>query len=165
LGWYPRNVTNVTLSRVDVIHSRYADTLSYAPRALIGSSSSYEDVESTSTADTASTLSNITISGSRSEGISPPLLGLNLLAGIDSLLIEDVWLETMADPSRGLDVSTVRGFTGANGHEITVGESSPDGLGLVVENLVVREEAVTMRSTLLDKFDVDEAFDGRWVIR
>ncbi|KAF2759830.1 glycoside hydrolase [Pseudovirgaria hyperparasitica] len=171
LGWYPRTVSNVTLAHIAVIHSRYSSSLAYAPRALIGSSSAYSDLHATDTANTSCSLANITISDLRAEGISPALLGLNMLANLDSFLVDGVFIEELPPPVTYLDVANVTGFTDAEGEKVALGADSADtgGMGLTIRAFKVGNESVSFAKGNWDldglgRVNVDESYWGKWTI-
>lgn len=169
-GWYQRTLTNITVDHVDVIHSRYISQSKDYPRALIGSSASYVDADSTSTADINSYISNYTVSNWRSEGISPALLGINPLANIDTFVIENIWIEELAPDTTQVDMSTFRPFTDAsNGDQIKLGASSPGNIGLTIKDYYVGSTHITFAADNWDSFslgrlNIDGAFSGRWIV-
>ncbi|KAL1614908.1 hypothetical protein SLS54_009357 [Diplodia seriata] len=168
-GWYPRTVTNVTVDAVDVVHTRYISQSVEYPRALLGSAASYEDPESTSTADVAQNVSAYTISNWRCEGICPALLGINPLQNIDTLTLSNVSIEKLAPHPTLVDTSTLRVFTDAdNGNApIVLGGNSPDGIGLTIRDFYVGGEKITLAAGNWDsesagRLNIDGAYEGRW---
>ena len=168
-GWYPRQVSNIVVDSVNVIHSRYISQATEYPRALVGSAASYTDLTSTSTADVTLDLSNFTVSNWRSEGISPALLGINPLVNIDTFTIENVWIETLAPDGTLLDTSTLTVYTDGNdgNQAIKLGSNSPNGLGLTIENFYVGNEKITIAagnwdSYSLGRLDIDASYWGHW---
>jgi hypothetical protein len=94
-GWAPRNLTNTTVSHVSIIHSRYSSNSSHP--CIIGANQVYTYPESdTHTADTSSSLSNITFSNIISEGISGSLFQIVPLQNIHGLRIENVSVDTFS---------------------------------------------------------------------
>lgn len=169
-GWYPRNLTNVTVDTIDVIHSRYISQDREFPRALIGSAASYENSSSTSTADTTSRLSNYTVSNVRSEGISPGLLGINPLQDIDTMVINNVWIEELAPQATLVDTSTFRLFTDSEVNQpIQLGQRSPNNTGLTINAYYVGDTHVTFtagnwNSSSLGRLDINTSFQGKWTV-
>ncbi|EMR71376.1 putative dextranase protein [Eutypa lata UCREL1] len=170
-GWYQRTLDNITVDHVDIIHSRYISQTAEYPRALIGSAASYLDVESTSTADINSYISQYTVSNWRSEGISPALLGINPLANIDTFEITNVWIEELAPSTTEVGMSTFRIFTdAANGNEpIQLGANSPDNIGLTIKDYYVGSTHITHAadnwdSYSLGRLNIDGAYSGRWTV-
>jgi len=170
-GWYPRNLTNITVSDVNLIHSRYLTSSVPYPRALIGSAANFADPDSTSTALTTTSISNFTIADWRSEGISPALFGVNPLGNLDTFTISNVWIEEMAPPTTGVGMSSLRVFTDAesDNRSVQLGESSPGNIGMAITDFYVgdvkiSEAAGNWDSSSLGGLDIDGEFEGRWSI-
>ncbi|KAK2759786.1 hypothetical protein FQN54_002520 [Arachnomyces sp. PD_36] len=169
MGWYARDIGNITINQVDVIHCRYNSYLDWAPRALIGSSSSYLDVESTNTADTSTTISDYTVSNIRAEGLSPGLISLNMLSNINNFVIENAWIEEFVPLD--VDVSAIRGFTDKNNNnaKVTLGANSEDGIGLRITNYIVGDEQISFdagnwNASSTGKLSVDADYEGSWTV-
>ncbi|KAJ5382554.1 hypothetical protein N7517_000465 [Penicillium concentricum] len=172
LGWYPRALKNIHIDHLDIIHSRYYSFLGYAPRAIIGSSSSYVNTDATNTADVTTTISNFTVSNIRSEGISPGLISLNMLSNIENFKIENAWIEEFS-PVPQLGTSAIVGFTDANhdNQKVALGSSS-DGasMGLTISgykvgNTAISFEAGNWDATQAGRLDVDQAYSGKWTVQ
>ncbi|PMD45998.1 glycoside hydrolase family 49 protein [Hyaloscypha variabilis F] len=167
-GWYQRNLTNITVDHVNVIHNCYQSQEVDYPRALIGSAASYLDVDSTSSADTYSFISNYTMSNWWSEGISPALVGVNPLSNIDTMLLSNIWIEQLANDTTQVDMSTFRVFTDAsNGAAVQLGSRSPNNLGLTIQNYYVGSTHITFAAGNWDSFslgrlNIDGAYAERW---
>lgn len=168
-GWYQRNISNITVDSVNVIHSRYISQAADYPRALIGSAASYTDVDSTSDADIYSYVSDYTISNWRSEGISPALLGINALENIDTFTINNVYIEQLAPDTTQVDMSTFRPFTDASAGNkaIALGSKSPNGIGLIIKDYYVGSTHITLAagnwdSYSLGRLNIDASVWGNW---
>lgn len=171
-GWYSRDVSNVTVDQVQVIHARYITQEVYWPRGLAGSAVSYLDQESTSTADVTKTLSNYRITNARCEGICPNLVGINPLNNIDTFLFSNIWMEKLAPLTTQVGQSTFRVFTDANhgNKTVTLGENSPDNLGLIIEDFYVGDEKISFENDnwqhdKLGQLNIDGHWEGRWTVR
>ncbi|KAK7224466.1 hypothetical protein V2G26_012469 [Clonostachys chloroleuca] len=171
-GWYARDLDNVTVDSVEVIHTRYISQETPWPRALVASAASYEDDKSTSTADITKRLSNYRVTNWRCEGICPALLGFNPLQNIDNMTFSNIWAEKLGAPTTGVGQSTIRVFTdGDNGNQtIALGDQSPGNLGLVVENFFVGDEKISFDAnnwdaSSLGQLDIDGYWQGRWTVR
>lgn len=173
LGWYPRNVENCHLDHLDIIHTRYFNFLDYAPRALIGSSSSYENTDGTDTADVTTTISNFTVSNIRAEGISPGLISLNMLSNYDDFHIDNAWIEEFT-PIPGLDISSIVGFTDSshNDQKVSLGDASTNGTqgtGLTITGYKVGDTAISFANgnwnvTQAGRLSVDNSYWGKWTV-
>ena len=170
-GWYQRNLTNITVDSVDVIHSRYISQSANYPRALVGSSGSYLNPASTSNANIYSHISSFTVSNWRSEGISPALLGINPLENIDNFNITNVWIEELAPLTTLVDMSSLRPFTDATngGNKIKIGANSPGNVGLTITNFQVGGTRISFAANnwnlnSLGRLNINGAFSGRWIV-
>ena len=168
-GWYPRDLNNITIDSVNVIHSRYISQAGPYPRALVASAASYLDTSSTSKADITKHLSNYVVSNWRSEGVSPALLGINPLENIDTMTFENIWVEKLAPDTTLVDTSTFTKFTDdSHGNTpITLGANSPGNLGLTIKNFVVGDEHITLAANNWDSYstgrlNIDGSYWGRW---
>ncbi|KAI5778033.1 glycoside hydrolase [Geopyxis carbonaria] len=155
LGWAPRDVGNVTLVRVDVIHSRYSAQLDYEPRALIASAAT-----ALGTADTAMTIANYTITGFRGEGIQPALLGMNLLANIDGFTVENIFIAEWHPNATGMAVSKVRGFEDKQGEKVGMKD-------FLIKTFIVGTGRATFEADnwgvgRLGELEFEDAYWGDW---
>lgn len=170
-GWYPRNLTNITVDSVDVIHSRYISQDAQYPRALIGSAVNYLNVTSTSDASIDAFISDFTVSNWRSEGLSPGLIGVNPLSNIDTFLVENIWIEELAPNTTLVDMSTFTPFTDStNGNAaVQLGANSPDNLGLIIQNFTVGTTVISFAADNWNSYDlgcldIDASYWGRWTV-
>lgn len=171
-GWYSRDVTNVTVDEVQVIHARYITQEVFWPRGLVGSAVSYLDQESTSTADVTKGLSNYRVTNARCEGICPNLVGINPLNNIDTFLFSNIWMEKLAPRTTQVGQSTFRVFMDAEHGNKTValGDNSPDNLGLIIEDFYVGDEKISFENDnwqhdKLGQINFDPHWEGRWTVR
>ena len=174
MGWYPRTLSNIRVDQLDVIHSRYYSFLGYAPRAIIGSSSSYVNTDSTSTADVSTAISNFTVSNVRSEGLSPGLISLNMLSNIVDFYVDGAWIEEFS-PVPQLGISAVVGFTDANqnNQKVTLGDpsdNSTSGIGLTISGYKVGSTAISFsagnwNASSAGHLDIDPAYSGKWTVQ
>ncbi|KAG9253158.1 Dex49a from penicillium Minioluteum complex with isomaltose [Emericellopsis atlantica] len=169
-GWYARDVDNVTVDAVQVVHTRYQTQQVFWPRGIAGSAVSYLDQESTRTANVSKTLSNYSVTNARCEGICPNLVGINPLNNIDMFLMKNIWIETLAPEITDVGKSTFRVFTDEEGNEVQLGAQSPGGIGLVIEDFYVGDEKISFendnwRREQLGQIDFDEHWDGKWTLR
>ncbi|CAM1501427.1 Fc.00g105890.m01.CDS01 [Cosmosporella sp. VM-42] len=169
-GWYPRDVDNVTVNAVDVIHTRYISQGTPWPRALVASAASYLDQDSTKTADTSKSVSNFLFSNWRCEGICPALLGYNPLANIDTMKFKNIWIEKFHPRPMLVGTSTFRVFTDGSGNPIALGDHSAQNLGLIIEDFTVGNTKISMandnwRDYQDGRLNIDGHWWNRWTIR
>ena len=169
-GWHARDISNVTVDAVDVIHTRYISQGTLWPRALVASAADYLNQESTSTADTSKGVSNFLFSNWRCEGICPALFGFNPLENIDTMVFRNIWIEKFHPRPMLVGTSTFRVFTDGSGKPITLGENSPDKLGLVIDNFMVGDVRISMandnwRDNQDGRLNIDGNWWNRWTVR
>lgn len=170
LGWEPRNINNITIDQLNVIHTRYTSTEAPYPRALVGSAASYENPDSTSTADVTAVISNFTVSNARAEGISPALISMNLLSHLEGMTIQNAWIEEFS-PITDLGTSTVTGFTDANnGNQTVAMGTESDAIGLSIQNYRVGDTLVSFdnynwNATSIGALNVESIYWGKWDVQ
>lgn len=170
-GWYSRNISNITVQDVEVLHTRYHDQSQLYPRAMIASAINYLDQDSTSNANTEFTVSDYTLRNWRCEGICPGLIGVNPLQNIDTMRLENIWIEDLGDPSTQVGVSTFRVFTDElrGNRMVTLGAKSPGGIGLAIQDFYVGGEHISFEAGNWDvnskgRIDFDEHWSGNWTV-
>nr|BDS04947.1 4-O-a-D-isomaltooligosaccharylmaltooligosaccharide 1,4-a-isomaltooligosaccharohydrolase [Sarocladium kiliense] len=164
-GWYSRNISNITVESVEVLHTRYHDQHHLYPRGMIASAINYLDQDSTSNANIEWTVSDYTLRNWRCEGICPNLVGINPLQNIDTMTLENIRIDGFGDPSTQVGVSTFRVFTDElrGNQTVTLGAKSPGGIGLAIKDFYVGGEHITFEA---DNWDINSkgkiAFDEHW---
>ncbi|KAG9909554.1 Isopullulanase complexed with Isopanose, partial [Aureobasidium melanogenum] len=144
-GWASRNISNIQVDNVNIIHSRWNSNGSNP--GLIGSNNVYDpsttstSAINSSTADTHSTAQDITFSNIRAEGISGPLMRIYALENFSNITISDVWIEEFGCCSgyeeTGIPESFMPAMTDSNGKNVTVKD-------FVISNFMVGDEKVTL---------------------
>ena len=125
-GWASRTLNNITVDHVDIIHSGYSSNGSHP--SLFGANQVYPVPETqTNTAVLTNTVSNLTFSNFRSEGLSGDLFRIVPLANFENILIDNVSIDSFSVPTDGIHVSEFPIFTDANGKPVTI------------ENFVIKE--------------------------
>ncbi|KAI4724371.1 glycoside hydrolase [Aureobasidium sp. EXF-10728] len=146
-GWASRNISNIHVDNIDIIHSRWNSNGSNP--GLIGSNNLYDpstdstSATNTSTADTYSSASNIVLSNIRSEGISGPLMRIYALENLNNFTISNVWIEEFGSCDGYEDIGISDSFmplmSDGNGNNITVD-------GFVISNFIVGDEKVSLET-------------------
>ena len=169
-GWQPRNITNVMVDSVDVIHSRYSSNNIWAPRSLIGSSAAYTDTSATNTADSGTMIANYAVSNLRSEGISPSIMGLNPLSNIANFTVDNIWVEEYSPPTTGIGMSFVNEFTDGNLNNapISIGDELQEH-GITITDYYVGNEKITFgldnwAASSMGKLNVSATYWGKWTV-
>ncbi|KAL9092930.1 MAG: hypothetical protein Q9159_000554 [Coniocarpon cinnabarinum] len=174
LGWNPRNVSDVTVTNVSQIHSRYFtnDAAGTTGDALIMSTVFPDDATNMNTADTSCYLANVSISNLRAEGISPSLMRLSPLMNYDDLHVQGAWIEELSPIETGLQTSWAHKWTDGNrnGQPVQFGANSPTGMGVRIEGFYVGSEKIGFAeknwdTTSLGSLDFDDFFWGGWTVQ
>ncbi|KAL2204386.1 glycoside hydrolase, partial [Sarocladium strictum] len=170
-GWYSRNITNITVSDVNIMHTRYHDQHILYPRGMIASAINYLDQDSTSNANIEWSVSDYLLRDWRCEGICPNLVGINPLQNIDTMRLENIWIEDFGDPSTQVGVSSFRVFTDEKrgNQTVTLGAKSPGGIGLAIKDFYVGGEHISFENGNWDvnstgKLNFDEHWFGNWSV-
>ncbi|KAL7940443.1 dextranase [Trichoderma barbatum] len=169
-GWHQRNIDNVTVNAVDVIHTRYISQGKNWPRALVASAAYYLNQDATNTADSSKGVSNFIFSNWRCEGICPALFGFNPFENVDTMLFKNIWIEKFHPRPMLVGTSTFRAFTDNNGRAVTLGDHSPSNLGLIIDNFMVGDTRISMandnwRDYQAGRLNIDGHWWSRWTVR
>ncbi|ORY65536.1 glycoside hydrolase [Pseudomassariella vexata] len=146
-GWQSRDLANITVDGVDVVHMKYSSNTSHP--SIVGANQVYGVDETwTNTADLSKTVRDMYIGNVRAEGIGGNLLRICPLANYQNVVIENVSLDRVSPRTNGIYQSempvfknwlgksvdikgfVIRGFT-VGGEKITqkAGNYGPDALG------------------------------------
>lgn len=133
-GWASRNITNVTVDGVDIIHMKYNSNMSHP--SLIGANQIYDYPETqTDTADLSSTIRDVYFGNIRAEGISGNLMRIVPLANYVNITVENVSIEKFGAASTGIHQSQLPTWTNAEGQNVHIN-------GFTVTNFTVAGETV-----------------------
>lgn len=136
-GWRSRNLRNITVDGVDVIHMKYSSNVSHP--SIIGSNQVYGYPENdTSTADLENTVRDVCFRNIRAEGIGGNLMRIVPLAHYENITIENVSLETFSDRSNGIYRSELPLWEDEDGNVVSI-------TGFTVRNYTVGGEAILPR--------------------
>jgi hypothetical protein len=153
MGWDSRDVRDVTLRDIYIIHTRYIKSETYVPSAIIGASPFY--LPGRRSVDRKKIIS-LTITNLVCEGPSLALMRITPLQNYRGVVVEDV-----AFPD-GLQTNSI-----GTGRSI-VPASDGLGFGVTISNWTVGEERVTManyHADSLGQLDIDESYWGQWTVR
>ncbi|KAI1360506.1 dextranase [Xylaria arbuscula] len=128
-GWAARDMANVLVDGVDVIHMRYSSNGSHP--SIIGANQIYNvDETDTSTADLSRTVRNATFRNIRASGVGGNLMRLVPLAHHEDVRLENISLEQFSVRSNGIYESQFPVWTDADGQRVSVS-------GFVINNFTV----------------------------
>jgi hypothetical protein len=118
-GWAARDLNNITVDGVDVIHMKYSSNGSHP--SIIGANQVYDVPETqTDTADLTKSVSDVYFGNIRAEGIGGNLMRICPLANYDNVVIENVSLESFSIDTNGIYRSELPVFTNASGAAVTI---------------------------------------------
>ncbi|KAJ4419491.1 hypothetical protein N0V82_004936 [Gnomoniopsis sp. IMI 355080] len=118
-GWASRNISNVTVDGIDIIHMKYNSNESHP--SIIGANQLYDVPETqTNTADLCSTIRDVYFGNIRAEGISGNLMRIVPLANFVNVTVENVSIEVFGAASTGIHQSQLPTWTDADGNEVSI---------------------------------------------
>jgi hypothetical protein len=134
-GWATRELSNITVDGVDVIHMKYNSNGSHP--SIIGANQVYDVSETlTNTADLSKWVSNVYFGNIRAEGIGGNLMRICPLANYYNVVIENVSLESFSVRTNGIYESELPVFTDASGNAVSM-------TGFVIRGFTVGGESIT----------------------
>jgi hypothetical protein len=152
-GWVPREINNVSLSNIDVIHNRFS--WDHVHNGGVINSARYwafesRDDSSTGYGDTSQTVQNITIDNLRVEDKIPYVFRVYAQSNLSNMLIRNLWVESWTNSV--LD-NTLRAEKDENNVAVTVENVSFDNF--YVGNQKVSKQDGTWSSVGNLNFDSD----------
>ncbi|KAL0479553.1 hypothetical protein AKO1_007738 [Acrasis kona] len=149
MGWSWRNISNVTVDSLFVIHTRYFKSETFVPSAIIGASPFYSpDQKVRPEASVSVTFSNLIC-----EGLCPSLVRIVPLQSYNNLLI--------------LNASFPDGLMRNDIGRSIVSKQKNIKMGIKIMNWFIAGEKVTMsnfKTDSLGRFDIDSSYWGQWSI-
>lgn len=142
-GWSPRNINNLTIDEVDIIHNRIWWSDIKFNTCIINSASFYADTESTKTADPNQWITGLTISNIRSEGMNPCAMRIYTLSSTQFVTIKNFWIEQWNSLNIYSQISLFKAYTDYNKRKVFIGNQSRDKRGLMIQNYTVGAIRVT----------------------
>ncbi|KAI0487713.1 dextranase precursor [Xylaria cf. heliscus] len=134
-GWAARNMENVLVDGVDVIHMRYSSNGSHP--SIVGANQVYGIAETqTNTADRSLTVRNATFRNIRAEGVGGNLMRIVPLTNYEDVVLENISLEQFSVRSTGIYESQLPVWTDGSGQPVSVS-------GFVINNFTVGGVRIT----------------------
>lgn len=162
-GWASRQLTNITIDRVNVIHQSYQNALDNP--GLIGSDNSYAATDTGisnnhSTANVANTMSNVTWSNFRAEGPSACLFRIYALENLKGLKFRNIWIESFEPQSINTAQSLLPVFHDAvTGAQVQVSDFE-------IQNFTIGKTKITASNAAsVGQIVVDPAYDSAVVYK
>lgn len=164
-GWSPRNIGQMLVNGVDVIHNRmHRDDHN---TCIVNSAKHFLDPDSNFFADPQAFVSDIGLSNIRSEGMNLCAMRLYALSSWRNIHIENLWIEEW----NGLDIarqaSRFTALSNAAGVAVSIGNELREQQGLSILNYTVAGERITRaagnwRADELGRLDFDPALSESW---
>ncbi|KAM0287730.1 hypothetical protein ACHAQH_000261 [Verticillium albo-atrum] len=162
MGWKPRNVSDVSVKKVRLIHNRWIQPNAYVPSAILGASPFYADPK---LIDPSRNMS-LHIDDLVCEGICAALMTMAPLQNFD-MLVENVHFEKMHDDSTVRIGHSVVGMdAGDNMNNYTPGQGNLT-LGIVIRNWTIgsqRVDSTNWGENQLGQASIHPDFEGDWSI-
>lgn len=136
-GWSPRNINNITIDQVDIIHNRIWWSDIKHNTCLINSATFYSDTEANDTADPNQLINNLTLSNIRSEGMNPCAIRIYSLSSLEYITIKNLWIEQWNQLDKYSQVSLFKAFTDKYRKQVHIGNQANDKKGLAILNYTV----------------------------
>lgn len=133
-GWRSRDLRNITVDGVDVIHMKYSSNTSHP--SIIGANQVYGYSEDdTSTADLDNTVRDVFFGNVRAEGIGGNLMRIVPLAHYENITIENVSLDMFSERSNSIYRSEFPLWEDEEGNVVSI-------TGFTVRNFTVGGEPI-----------------------
>ncbi|KAF4340801.1 dextranase [Fusarium beomiforme] len=162
MGWKPRNVANVSLSNLRIIHNRWLRPDAYVPSAILGASPFYGDPQEI---DTKRTM-QVKIDDVVCEGICAALMTLAPMQNFD-LRISNVHFKKLhEDTELRLGRSVVGMDEGEDMDNFIPGQGNLT-LGIHIKNWTIGNTRVDKKNGSEDgmgQFKINPMLDGQWSI-
>ncbi|TVY79605.1 Dextranase [Fusarium oxysporum f. sp. cubense] len=162
MGWKPRNVSDVSVSKLRIIHNRWIKANAYVPSAVLGASPFYGDPKEI---DTQRTM-QVKIDDVVCEGICAALMTIAPMQNFD-LKMSNVRFQTLhKDAELGLGRSVVGMDAGEGMDNYTPGQGNLT-LGIHITNWTIADKEVDKKNVgedMLGQLKINPMFDGDWTI-
>ena len=147
-GWTPRNIDDVAVTNTHVIHNRmFWKDVKYNT-CILNSSSHWEDMGSTKTANPGTTVRNMRFENITVEGTTNCALRVYALSNTENIHIKNLEIDgwNALDPIS--QVSHLKRYSNAGGQRVTIGNETTNSRGIKLENY-------TVGGTTIDKSGTD----------
>lgn len=162
MGWQPRNVSDVIIEDVRVIHSRYYNSLTVVPSSIIGASPYYADPKIVNPNSTISaTIRNIVC-----EGLCPALVRVAPLQNYD-LTVENVHFDSLLKNDTVQLGQSLIGATLSESEDDYVEGQQNLTVGIHIRNWTIGNQNVNQSNwgpSQLGQLNVSSDFVGEWSI-
>ncbi|WP_274995485.1 family 49 glycosyl hydrolase, partial [Promicromonospora iranensis] len=136
-GWTPRNIDGVSVTNTHVIHNRmFWKDVKYNT-CILNSSSHWEDMGSTKTANPGTTVRNMRFENITVEGTTNCALRVYALSNTENIHIKNLKIDGWNGLDPSSQVSHLKRYTNTAGQKVTIGNETSDSRGIKLENYTV----------------------------
>ncbi|KAH7172900.1 glycoside hydrolase [Fusarium sp. MPI-SDFR-AT-0072] len=162
MGWKPRNVTDVSVGKLRIIHNRWIKPDAYVPSAILGASPFYGDPKEI---DTQRTM-QVKIDDVVCEGICAALMTIAPMQNFD-LKMTNVRFETLHKDAELRLGRSVVGMDAGEGMDNYTPRQGNLTLGIHITNWTIGDKEVDKKNAgedVLGQLKINPMFDGDWTI-
>ncbi|MDU0347826.1 glucodextranase DOMON-like domain-containing protein, partial [Actinomyces sp. MRS3W] len=141
-GWTPRNIDGVEVDSTAIIHNRmYSGGVGYNT-CVFNSSSHWTNMNSTMTADPATTVRNLRFTNTTVEGSVNCAMRIYAQSNTENIEIDGFHIDSWGGQDPYLQQSVLKLFTNTDGEQVVLGNEVDEGNGLYLHNYTVGGEAI-----------------------
>ena len=166
-GWWPREINNVLVEDIDVIHNRIFWKDQKFNTCLINSSSVWTDMNAINTADPNKLIQNLTIRNVRSEGKSPCAMRLFAVSDWKNIVIDGLYIDAWSDMPKSSQQSLFKAYFNSNQSEqVEIGQGDN---GVKIHNFMVEGQPVlksddSWKADNLGRINFDAELFDSWTL-
>jgi hypothetical protein len=166
-GWTPRQIDGVLVKDTHVIHNRMSWKDVKYNTCVLNSSSHWEDMGSTTTADPTTSVANMRFENITVEGTTNCAMRVYALSNTENIHISNLDIDGWNDLDPSSQVSHLKRYTDAAEQQVTIGDETNDSRGIKLENYTVGGTAITKtsgnwRADRLGRLDFDADTWDSW---
>ncbi|KAK9491661.1 family 49 glycosyl hydrolase [Lipomyces doorenjongii] len=167
VGWAPRNIINITVDDVDIIHNRIWWEDLKVNTCLINQAPSATDTSSITTADTTQTIQDLTFNNVRSEGMNMCFIRIWALSNLYNVNVNNMWIESWNGMPDSSQQSVFHALYNSFGSQVIIGNEVTDGQGLGLSNYqasatIVTKAANNWQDTSVGRLNFDGNLWNNW---
>ena len=164
-GWRPRNINNVRVNGVDVIHNRMHWPVHNS--CIVNSARHYLTPDSNNLANPDMRVTNMFLEDIRSEGSNLCAMRLYALSSWENIEIKNLWIEEWNDLDVDTQASRFEALSNTHGVTVNIGDEMREGRGLEIENHVIEGERIrkagdNWRSSELGRLNFEPSLWNNW---
>lgn len=141
-GWTPRNIDRISVDQTNIIHNRMYFNSIGCNTCIFNSSSSWQDMNATNTADPGTTIKNLTFTNTRVEGMTNCAIRIYALSNMQNVVIKNFHVDDWNEQPYTLQQNQLKLYTNQAGQAVTLGDSARAIKGLILHNYTVGNETI-----------------------